>query len=266
MNLILMYFALKYKGDFIGIYNALKNKEIVNPHEIDELERKIEIGELNAITILDDEYPDLLKIIANPPFVLFYKGNIALIGRNALCLVGDEISEIVLNYVKQAVEQTSKNNILITNYFKGLEENIVDYYLSNNKKIIFVSANGLEKPYFANEVEINDNLLIISEYPNGVNINKKRLKERNRLTAALSDALIIFSSKRESGIINLVTNFLEQGKEIYCYPGAQNENDGNNILIKDGANLITSIDDIRIENIDEKLEKKIKMNSKNFSK
>ena len=41
MNLILMYFALKYKGDFISIYNALKNKEIVDPHEIDELERKI---------------------------------------------------------------------------------------------------------------------------------------------------------------------------------------------------------------------------------
>ncbi|MGL6125423.1 MAG: DNA-processing protein DprA [Metamycoplasmataceae bacterium] len=248
MNLILIFFALKYKGDFISIYNALKNKELVDPEQMDELEKNVNSGKIKVITILDDEYPNLLKIIANPPFVLFYEGNISLIGKNALCLVGDEQSEIVKKYIEQAVEQTSKNNILVTNYFKGLEENIVNYYLNNNKEIIFVSANGLEKPYFANEININNNLIIVSEYPNGVSINKKRLKERNRITAALSDALIIFSSKKGSGIINLVTNFLDQGKEVYCYPGIQDENDGNNILIKDGAHLITSIDDIQVEN------------------
>ncbi|MGL5617949.1 MAG: DNA-processing protein DprA [Metamycoplasmataceae bacterium] len=249
MNLILIYFAFKYKGDFISIYNALKNKEIVDPFEIDELEKKINDGDINAITILDDEYPDHLKIIANPPFVLFYKGNISLIEENALCLVGDEISGVTLKYMEQAVKQTSKNNILVTNFYKGFEEKIVEYYSNNEKQIIFISANGLAKPYFASEVTTNNNSLIISEYPDNVNVNKKRLKERNRITAALSDALIIFSSKRESGIINLVSNFLDQGKEIYCYPGSQDENDGNNILIKEGANLITSIDDIRVDKI-----------------
>lgn len=244
MNLILTYFALKYKGDFISIYNALKNKEIVDPEEIDKLEEEISSGRLSVFTILDDVYPESLKTIGNPPFVLFYKGNIKLLEKSALCLVGDESSEKVISYMNQAVEQTSKNNLLITNYFKGLEENIVDYYIENKKEIIFISANGLSNPYFANEVKESDRSLIISEYPNETNVNKKRLKERNRLTAALSDALIVFTSKKQSGIINLVSNFLEQGKEIYCYPGEQNEEDGNNILIRDGANLITSIDDI----------------------
>ncbi len=244
MNLILIYFSIKYKGDFISIYNALKNKEIVDPEEIDELENKLNYENLKIITILDNEYPEELKVIANPPFVLFYKGNFSLMKKNSLCLVGETSSDIILNYVHQAVEQTSKNNVLITNYFKGLEEVIVNYYLQNNKEIIFVSCNGIDEPYFAKNIHIKDNLLLISEYPTGVNINKKRLKERNRIVAAISDALIVFSSKKESGIMNLVTNFLNQGKEIYCYPGLQNENDGNNLLIKDGANLITSIDDI----------------------
>ncbi|MGL5205617.1 MAG: DNA-processing protein DprA [Metamycoplasmataceae bacterium] len=249
MNLILIHFALKYNGDFISIYNALKNKEIVDPFEIDELERRINNNEIRAITILDDEYPDHLKIIGNPPFVLFYEGNLSLINENSLCLVGDDVSEMTLKYMQQAVKQTSRHNILVTNFYKGLEEKIVEYYLNNQNKIIFVSANGLAKPYFASEVIINSNSIIISEYPDGVNVNKKRLRERNRITSALSDALIIFSSKKESGIINLVTNFLEQGKEIYCYPGSQDEEDGNNILIKEGANLITSIDDIRIDKL-----------------
>ncbi len=249
MNLILIYFALKYKGDFINIYNALKHKEIVDPEEIDKLEKRLKNKELNVITILDDGYPDSLKIIGNPPFVLFYQGDIKLLEKDGLCLVGDKISTKTISYMKQAIEQTSKNNILITNYFKGLEENIINYYIKNNKSIIFISSNGLEEPYFANKIESIKNNLIISEYPNGVNINKKRLKERNRLTSALSDALIVFSSKKQSGIMNLVTNFLEQGKEIYCYPGEQEDDDGNNNLIRDGANLITSIDDIS-SNID----------------
>ena len=249
MNLILIYFSIKYKGDFISIYNALKNKEIVDPDEIDDLEYKINYENLKIITILDNEYPEQLKEIANPPFVLYYKGNFSLIKKNALCLVGDTVSDIILAYVHQGIEQTSKNNVLVTNYFKGLEEVVVNYYLQNNKEIIFVSCNGLDNPYFAKNINVDNNSLLISEYPNGVNINKKRLKERNRIVAAISDALIVFSSKKESGIMNLVTKFLNQGKEIYCYPGLQNENDGNNILIKDGANLITSIDDITDANI-----------------
>ncbi|MDK2819521.1 MAG: DNA-protecting protein DprA [Mycoplasmataceae bacterium] len=247
MNLILIYFAFKYKGDFIGIYNALKNKEIVESSEIIDLEKKILKDNLKIITILDDEYPNSLKIISNPPFVLFYKGNISLLQKNSLCLVGDNETDIVINYINQAVKETSKNNVLTTNYFKGIEEKVVNFYLQNEKEIIFVSPNGLEDPYFANKISSSLSNLIISEYPVGVNINKKRLRERNRITAGLSDALIIFSSKRESGIINLVSNFLEQGKEIYCYPGIQDQSDGNNILIKDGANLITSINDIRNE-------------------
>jgi DNA processing protein len=249
MNLILIYFALKYKGDFVSIYNALKNKEIVDPDEIDLLEKRIISGELKVITILDDEYPESLKIIANPPFVLFYEGDISLINKSALCLTGEKSSDVIVDYLNQAVEQTSKNNILTTNYFKGLDELVVNYYLKNKKDVIFVSCNGLKNPYFANPIKTESNTLIISEYPNGVNINNKRLRERNRITAAISDALVVFSSQKGSGIMNLVTNFLNQGKEIYCYPGLQDENDGNNILIKDGANLITAISDITDESI-----------------
>jgi DNA processing protein len=249
MNLILIYFALKYKGDFVSIYNALKNKEIVDPDEIDELEKRINSEEMQVITILDNEYPESLKIIANPPFVLFYEGNISLIHKNALCLVGDKNSDTILQYLNQAVEQTSKNNILVTNYFKGVEEMVVSYYLKNKKDIVFISCNGLYKPYFAKVIKNNPNSLVISEYPNGVNVNNKRLRERNRITAAISNALVVFSSEKGSGIMNLVTNFLNQGKDIYCYPGLQNENDGNNMLIKDGANLITSISDITDENV-----------------
>ena len=84
---------------------------------------------------------------------------------------------------------------------------------------------------------------MLSEYPNNVNINKRRLIERNRISIGLSKALIIASSNKESRILSLVSFALDQGKEIFCYPGIQTKEDGNNILIQDGATMITSIKD-----------------------
>ena len=111
--------------------------------------------------------------------------------------------------------------------------------------LINTSSNGLTNPYFGkniNELKFNkDKYLIISEYPENVNLNHKRLIQRNRISIGLSEALIIASSYKESKISNLVSCALEQGKDIFCFPGLQSENDGNNLLIRDGAKMITSI-------------------------
>ncbi len=56
--------------------------------------------------------------------------------------------------------------------------------------------------------------------------------------------LILFSSLKDGPINHLITNFLNLGKEIYCFPGDGSKQDGNSELIKQGANLITSIKDI----------------------
>ena len=108
-----------------------------------------------------------------------------------------------------------------------------------------IASNGLTNPYFGkniNELKFNkDKYLIISEYPENVNLNHKRLIQRNRISIGLSEALIIASSYKESKISNLVSCALEQGKDIFCFPGLQSENDGNNLLIRDGAKMITSI-------------------------
>ena len=253
MNLILTYFSIKYKGDFIKIYNALKNKEIVDPADIDKLEEQIESGNLKVFTILDEEYPESLKIIGNPPFVLFYKGNLSLLNKSALCLTGDNQDQKSIEYVEQAIQETAKNNVLITNYIAGsLDENIVKKHYDQKQNIIFVSPNGLEDPYFSKEFNLDiEKDLIISEYPSGVNVTKGRIKERNRITASLSDAIIAFNSEKDGLVSNLVSYFLEQGKEIYCYPG-QEIKDGNNLLIQDGANLITSIKDVNCIKSEEK--------------
>lgn len=247
MNLILIYFSIKYKGYFYEIYNALKRREFVPIEELEEIERQLNNKELNAITIIDEDYPEELKQINKPPFVLFYKGNKKLLLENKLLLTGDFSNEYIENFLNDSIDEIYKKHILISNLSKGLDENIINYIIDQKKKIILISSNGLENPYFAKDIEnlpfIKDNFLLLSEYPNNVNINKRRLIERNRISIGLSKALIIASSNKESRILSLVSFALDQGKEIFCYPGIQTKEDGNNILIQDGATMITSIKD-----------------------
>ncbi|UWD33916.1 DNA-processing protein DprA [Mesomycoplasma molare] len=245
MNNVLIYFAIKYKGNFNDIYNALKNQEKISENELKKIEYKVNNNEIKAFTILDDIYPEEFKVLVKPPFVVFYEGNVSILKNKwKIYLTGDEKNNKVNQYLEQSLKEIAKRYTLITCFYKNLDIDINNFFITNNSPIIYVSTNGIKNPYFADKININENKLIISEYPNEVNISKNKLKNRNRLAAALSESLIIYSSKIDSGINNLVTNFLNLGKEIYCFPGDFSDEDGNANLIKDGANIITSIKDI----------------------
>ena len=245
MNLVLIYFAIKYKGYFHDIYNAIKKKEFIQMEELEKIGEDLSSGKIKAITIIDEDYPEPLKQINQPPFVLFYEGNKELLKEKLIMLTGDFSNENINKFINESAFELSKNYTLVSNFSKGLDEKIIDNLIKNNQNLILISSNGLTNPYFGkniNELEFNkDKCLIISEYPANVNLNHKRLIQRNRISIGLSEALIIASSYKESKISNLVSCALEQGKDIFCFPGLQSENDGNNLLIRDGAKMITSI-------------------------
>ena len=245
MNLVLIYFAIKYKGYFHDIYNAIKKKEFIQMEELEKIGEDLSSGKIKAITIIDEDYPEPLKQINQPPFVLFYEGNKELLKEKLIMLTGDFSNENINKFINESAFELSKNYTLVSNFSKGLDEKIIDNLIKNNQNLILISSNGLTNPYFGkniNELKFNkDKYLIISEYPENVNLNHKRLIQRNRISIGLSEALIIASSYKESKISNLVSCALEQGKDIFCFPGLQSENDGNNLLIRDVANMISSL-------------------------
>ena len=84
MRNFLIYFAIKYSGDFDKIYQAIINKELVEQKDIEQIKR----SNISAVTILDLEYPNSLKTCYKPPFVLFYKGDISLLNSESIAVVG----------------------------------------------------------------------------------------------------------------------------------------------------------------------------------
>lgn len=239
MNIILIYFAIKYKGDWDKIYKALEEKEKVSLQEIKALEDKIKKEQWNVITIIDQDYPDQLKESYKPPFVIWLKGNTSLIKNKFITISGNEVDPISIQRLEKFMPEINKNQYLATASYKGLDHEIVK---QSKKGVLFVLANGIDKPYINSSIKAQD--LMISEYPPESHVSKDRLRNRNRVLAAFSKYLILINSEKNGPINNLVTNFLNLGKEIYCFPGDGSNNDGNSELIKQGANLITGIKDV----------------------
>ena len=86
--------------------------------------------------------------------------------------------------------------------------------------------------------------LLLSEYPEEVPPNKENFPARNRLIAGLSEVVVVGEADRHSGTLITVNYALEEGKEVACLPYPADQDSACNLLIKDGATLITSAEDV----------------------
>lgn len=238
MNIILVCLALKYQGDWDKIYNALEQKEKVTIEKMTEVEMMLKKENLKVITILDQDYPNALKAAFKPPFVLWLKGDIAILKQKILCLAGNQDDEITKTRVQKFLPELEKLYLLTNPNFKGIDREIIN---KSTSPLLYISACGNEKSNFP----FKKGDLMISEYPNQASPSIDKFRNRNRIIAAFAKSLILFSSQKNGPINHLVTAFLNQGKEIYCFAGDGGINDGNSELIKQGANLITSIQDLK---------------------
>ncbi|MDD8037427.1 MAG: hypothetical protein PHC59_14890 [Thomasclavelia ramosa] len=116
MRNILVSMALKYEGDFNKIYDALANKTQFTDNEIIDLKKDIKSS---YVTIIDSNYPEALKTMESPPFVLFYEGNIKLLDK---FLPTKVFSTSETSRVISTVEPIRKNKEIYLDYFIGCEK------------------------------------------------------------------------------------------------------------------------------------------------
>lgn len=234
MKKLLIYLAYKYRGNNFEIWKALKNKEKINNDEFELFNKNMEQNSIKAITIYDIEYPESLRKYNDSPYVLFCKGDLNLLKNDGICLTGDINNEKIQDYLNESLPVLKqKNKTLIVGTYKDVDKEIIKYYREHKLDIIHIIPSGFD--YFNQTIYSNE--LYISQYPDACHIKYNRLREKNCLIAKMSDFLIVYSSKIKSSIQNMVSFFVELGKEVYCYPGIY-KNDGNSLLIEDGANVL----------------------------
>ena len=225
-----------------------KNEKILNDHIKYMNENNIKI-----ININEREYPQALKEIYDPPISLYVKGNIEKLNNKNIGIVG---CRECTAYGKKSAEyfayNLSKQNI---NIVSGLAKGIDSYaHLGslNTGNTIAVLGNGLDIIYPKENLELANEIIkrggtIISEYPCGTKPDKMKFPARNRIISGISKGVIVVEAKEKSGTLITVDFALEQGRDVFVVPGNINSINsvGTNDLIKQGARLVTTYEDIR---------------------
>jgi len=223
-------YALKYDGDYNAITRAVKMNEEV---EI--------LNHPNCITIFDKEYPNEFTMLKNPPYVLFYKGNIGLLKEEMK--IGVVGSRRPKEYSLKATRDLVINNndkVIVSGLAKGIDRQAHLYAL----KSIGILACGIDYIYPYENKELIENMskrqLVISEYPGKVKPLAYHFPFRNRLIAALSETLYIMELKEKSGTMTSINEALELGIEVKVLPFDIYESYDvyNNQLINEGSSII----------------------------
>lgn len=251
-----------------NIKDDIKQKIVFN-RKIDNLQllfKKIQDGNIQAITIYDDNYPIGLRYIDDNPKVLFTKGNIIQDDKLAIAIVG---SRKATSYGKWACEKFTKELVnlgvtIISGLASGIDTIAHKTALDNNGRTIAILGNGIDVVYPKKNLslykEIEMKGAMISEFPLGTPPLAYNFPQRNRIISGLSLGIVVIEAQDKSGSLITAHHALDQGKEVFSIPGNINSifSCGTNKLIKDGAKPLLEIDDI-VEEIQE-LQNKVIVN------
>ena len=230
----------------------------------------------NALSILDKNYPELLKTIFDPPLFLFYQGNLDLLkSKYLLTIVG---SRTLTQYHQTTLHSLIKNlantpMIIVSGLAYGIDASAHSAALNNNLPTIAVLGSGFNDDVLYPRQNLNlakkiiaANGLILSEYPPDTKGAVYQFPKRNRILAGLSRCTMVISGVAKSGTLITAQCALDAGREVYALPGNVNLNlsQGPNNLIEQGANILLASDNIlQIYNLpSKKTEATIELDSK----
>lgn len=236
------------------------NKEDINKildinykRNIDNIMFYINKNNIKIISINDKEYPERLKRIYDPPIVIYAYGNLNLLNNKSIAIVGCRLCSPYGKLITKELSYklSEKNITIISGMARGIDKYAHIGALKAKGSTIAVLGSGIDIIYPKDNESlyygiIKNNGLILSEYIVGTKPIPINFPKRNRIISALSNGVLVTEAKKRSGSFITVDFALEHGKEIFAVPGNVNSanSEGTNFLIKQGAKLVTCVDDI----------------------
>jgi DNA processing protein len=204
------------------------------------------------ITLDDATYPQSLLEIADPPNVLYVRGNPALLQKRGLAMVGSR------NATPQGLQTAesfarafaAEGLCIISGLALGIDAAAHRGALAAGGETIAVIGTGVDRMYPARNKDlalaIADRGAIVSEFPLGTPVMAANFPRRNRIISGLSRGVLVVEAAPESG--SLITARLagEQGREVFAIPGSIHSPvaRGCHKLIKQGAKLVETARDV----------------------
>ena len=244
---------------------ALNIKNGINDEFINKQLSQIQKDNIDIMSYWDDNYPESLKKIYDPPAFLFIKGSILQEDNLSIGIVGSRVTSIYGKNVTEqfAMELAELKFTIISGMARGIDTVAHKSALKAGGRTIAVLGSGIDYIYPPENKklfeQIVENGAVISEYPLGTYPDAGNFPRRNRIISGLSLGVLITEAGAKSGALITAFQALEQNREVFAVPGPINsgKSTGSNQLIKEGANLVQSVQDI-IRELENQVEIRIK--------
>jgi len=238
------------KGIGPAIAQAVKNAS--SDYDIDEEIALIKKAGAEILTLFDKSYPENLKNIYDPPTVLYTKGSFKKEDELSIAIVGSrKCTYYGMNMADKIAEQLAAACVtIVSGLARGIDTSAHKGALKAKGRTIAVLGSGLGNIYPAENKllaeEIAKNGVLVSEFPMQMPPDKNNFPRRNRLISGLSRAVLVVEAANKSGALITADFALEQGRDVFAVPGTADRllSMGTNSLIKQGAKLVDSAEDI----------------------
>ncbi len=222
------------------------------PEAVDRSIAWAEADGQHIITLADDDYPRALLEIADPPCLLYGRGNRALLGQTALAVVGSRNATPLGQQTAEAFAKAlaSRGLAIVSGLALGIDAAAHHGALAGGGTTIAIIGTGADRIYPARNKElaiaIAERGLILSEFPLGTPAIAANFPRRNRIISGLSKGVLVVEAAPESGSLITARLAAEQGREVFAIPGSIHSPvaRGCHKLIKQGAKLVETAEDI----------------------
>lgn len=204
-----------------------------------------------GITVLtwdDLEYPRRLKELDQPPPVLYVRGRLTSEDLSAVAVVG---TRRVTSYGRQVAADLARNGVtVVSGLAAGCDTLAHQSALQAGGRTLAVMATGVDLVYPPQNRALAEKILgagaLISDYPPGTPPEAGNFPPRNRLISGLSQVVVVVEASEQSGALITAAFGAEQGRPVFAVPGPlyASQSKGTNRLIREGARILTDLQDI----------------------
>ncbi len=206
----------------------------------------------DIITIKDANYPKRLREIYDPPPILYIRGNLKEDDELAISIVGSRKTNPYGRWITEKISrELARNGItIVSGMARGIDAIAHMGAISEGGRTIAVLGCGIDVIYPSENralfKEIIDHGAILSEFPMKSLPEGGHFPRRNRIISGLSLGVVVVQASQGSGSLITANYALEQGREVFAIPGnvGAEGSRGTNLLIKQGARLVESSEDI----------------------
>ncbi|MBP9854231.1 MAG: DNA-processing protein DprA [Candidatus Omnitrophica bacterium] len=216
-----------------------------------ETEYNLINNNIKVIKYTDTQYPELLREISDAPVILYVQGS-GLNSQPSIAMVGSRKSSIYgMTIAEKFANRLAESGVcVVSGLARGIDTAVHNGCLKAGGATVAVLGNGLSNPYPKENALLKEKIAehgaVISEFPMQTNPMPYNFPRRNRIISGLSLGVIVVEAAEKSGALITADFALEQGRDVYAIPAMIDHPNslGTHQLIKQGAKLMTSIEDV----------------------